>query len=173
MLMAKPKRPRDPNQLAKVIADIATGEGPAKAETLSPAERGPAHHPGTVEVVDGLKGPSNISCEMNGLSWPGATKMGKGARQWPLALRIGSGRLAISWILSKRPRLAPTKARSVGLTKACCLVMRVRERLRPEPLDIGQILQTHPRLSTAFQLRERRAQHLRMTAFRHVRRPNR
>jgi hypothetical protein len=24
--MAKPKRPRDPNQLAKLIADIATGE---------------------------------------------------------------------------------------------------------------------------------------------------
>jgi len=59
--MAKnPKRPRDPNQLAKLIADIATGEaedakpvtatgeraqkagrkgGPARAKVLTPAER--------------------------------------------------------------------------------------------------------------------------------------
>jgi hypothetical protein len=58
--MAKtPKRPRDPNQLAKLIADIATGEfqeaepsasskqasaagskgGPARAKALTPAER--------------------------------------------------------------------------------------------------------------------------------------
>jgi hypothetical protein len=54
-----PKRPRDPNQLAKMIADIATGEkseaeettftkraskagtkgGPARAASLSPAQR--------------------------------------------------------------------------------------------------------------------------------------
>jgi hypothetical protein len=33
--MTKPKRPRDPNQLAKLIADIATGE---KTETLPPAK---------------------------------------------------------------------------------------------------------------------------------------
>jgi hypothetical protein len=32
--MAKPKRPRDPNQLAKLIADIATGEIP----NLKPAQ---------------------------------------------------------------------------------------------------------------------------------------
>jgi len=58
--MAKtPKRPRDPNQLAKLIADIATGEasepkqttfekrastagakgGPARAKALTPAQR--------------------------------------------------------------------------------------------------------------------------------------
>lgn len=55
----KPKRPRDPNQLAKLITDLATGEveegeasatvrraskagkvgGPARAKTLTPAER--------------------------------------------------------------------------------------------------------------------------------------
>ncbi len=34
------KRPRDPNQLAKVIADIATGEASEGAQPLSPAERG-------------------------------------------------------------------------------------------------------------------------------------
>jgi hypothetical protein len=55
-----PKRPRDPNQLAKLVVDIATGEeeqagnitetakraakagnkgGPARAKALSPAER--------------------------------------------------------------------------------------------------------------------------------------
>ncbi len=54
-----PKRPRDPNQLAKLIADIATGElvqperspteqraskagsvgGPARAKALSPSQR--------------------------------------------------------------------------------------------------------------------------------------
>lgn len=54
-----PKRPRDPNQLAKMIVDIATGEesdpektalteraskagtkgGPARAKALTPAER--------------------------------------------------------------------------------------------------------------------------------------
>jgi hypothetical protein len=38
--MAKPKRPRDSNQLAKLIADIATGEGPEETKPLSPAERG-------------------------------------------------------------------------------------------------------------------------------------
>lgn len=58
--MAKtPKRPRDPNQLAKMIVDIATGEasepeqttfekrastagtkgGPARAKALTPAQR--------------------------------------------------------------------------------------------------------------------------------------
>lgn len=57
--MAKPKRPRDPNQLAKLITDIATGEecdeemtasqkraskggkkgGKARADALTPAER--------------------------------------------------------------------------------------------------------------------------------------
>jgi len=31
--MAKPKRPRDPNQLAKLITDIATGQ---ETETLPP-----------------------------------------------------------------------------------------------------------------------------------------
>lgn len=37
--MAKnPKRPRDPNQLGKLIADIATGE----AENIRPAEKDPA-----------------------------------------------------------------------------------------------------------------------------------
>jgi hypothetical protein len=59
-VMAKtPKRPRDPNQLAKLIVDIATGEvsepepttfekrastagskgGPARAKALTPAQR--------------------------------------------------------------------------------------------------------------------------------------
>lgn len=33
--MTKPKRPRDANQLAKLITDIATGE---KTETLPPAK---------------------------------------------------------------------------------------------------------------------------------------
>ena len=57
--MARPKRPRDPNQLAKLVVDIATGEeeapklnanqeraskagsvgGPARAKTLTPEER--------------------------------------------------------------------------------------------------------------------------------------
>jgi hypothetical protein len=57
--MAKPKRPRDPNQLAKSIIDIATGEsgepeettfekraskagskgGPARAKALTPEQR--------------------------------------------------------------------------------------------------------------------------------------
>lgn len=37
-----PKRPRDPNQLAKLIADIATGEAEDDSSLagLSPAERG-------------------------------------------------------------------------------------------------------------------------------------
>ena len=36
-----PKRPRDPNQLAKLITDIATGQANETAEQpLSPAERG-------------------------------------------------------------------------------------------------------------------------------------
>ena len=37
-----PKRPRDPNQLAKLITDIATGEADSKPPIgpLSPAERG-------------------------------------------------------------------------------------------------------------------------------------
>ena len=39
--MAKtPKRPRDPNQLAKLIADIATGEASAGPPPMSAAERG-------------------------------------------------------------------------------------------------------------------------------------
>lgn len=56
--MSKPKRPRDPNQLAKLVIDIATGEveerpslhnerkskagavgGPARAATLSAEQR--------------------------------------------------------------------------------------------------------------------------------------
>lgn len=57
--MKAPKRPRDPNQLAKLIADIATGEakedvlttkqvrahkggakgGPARAQSLTPEQR--------------------------------------------------------------------------------------------------------------------------------------
>lgn len=59
MTEKKPKRPRDPNQLAKLIVDIATGEasepeqtafekrastagvkgGPARAKALTPAQR--------------------------------------------------------------------------------------------------------------------------------------
>jgi hypothetical protein len=36
-----PKRPRDPNQLAKLITDIATGEVEESQEhVLTPAERG-------------------------------------------------------------------------------------------------------------------------------------
>jgi hypothetical protein len=43
-----PKRPRDPNQLAKMIADIATGEVEESQESvLTPAERG---------RIGGLKG---------------------------------------------------------------------------------------------------------------------
>ena len=58
-MVKPPKRPRDPNQLAKMIADIATGEveegkgsatvqraskagtvgGPARAKALTPAQR--------------------------------------------------------------------------------------------------------------------------------------
>jgi hypothetical protein len=37
--MTHPKRPRDPNQLAKLIADIATGEA---TETLPPPKDGAA-----------------------------------------------------------------------------------------------------------------------------------
>ena len=57
--MTNPKRPRDPNQLAKMIVDIATGEaeepgasltaqraskagtvgGPARAKALTPSQR--------------------------------------------------------------------------------------------------------------------------------------
>lgn len=59
MAVKHPKRPRDPNQLAKLIVDIATGEaseaeetafakraskagtkgGPARAKALTPAQR--------------------------------------------------------------------------------------------------------------------------------------
>ena len=59
MTEKKPKRPRDPNQLAKLMVDIATGEadqsvpsanekraskagtagGPARAKALTPAQR--------------------------------------------------------------------------------------------------------------------------------------
>jgi hypothetical protein len=39
--MANPKRPRDPNQRAKLIVDIATGEAEdARDEVLTPTERG-------------------------------------------------------------------------------------------------------------------------------------
>ena len=38
--MAKPKRPRDTNQLAKFIADIAVGEHPAPE--LAPTDKDPA-----------------------------------------------------------------------------------------------------------------------------------
>lgn len=37
MTEKKPKRPRDPNQLAKMMVDIATGE---EADTPPPSERG-------------------------------------------------------------------------------------------------------------------------------------
>ncbi len=40
MTTARPKRPRDPNQLAKLIADIATGEMPDTKPPLGPKERG-------------------------------------------------------------------------------------------------------------------------------------
>jgi hypothetical protein len=32
--MSHPKRPRDPNQLAKSIIDIATGQKPNRAQTI-------------------------------------------------------------------------------------------------------------------------------------------
>jgi hypothetical protein len=38
--MTTPKRPRDANQLAKLIADIATGEQCDSKPPLGPAERG-------------------------------------------------------------------------------------------------------------------------------------
>lgn len=49
--MAKPKRPRDPNQLAKFISDLATGE---KKETPIDGSKNPA----AVELgrLGGLKG---------------------------------------------------------------------------------------------------------------------
>jgi hypothetical protein len=37
--MAKPKRPRDPNQLAKLIVDIATGNENQSAPVLTEAQR--------------------------------------------------------------------------------------------------------------------------------------
>ena len=48
--MAGPKRPRDPNQLAKLIVDIATGE---VEDTLSEEKRRPRKRKGR---VGGLKG---------------------------------------------------------------------------------------------------------------------
>ena len=47
--MAGPKRPRDPNQLAKLIVDIATGE---VEDTLSEAKK----HPPMRGRAGGLKG---------------------------------------------------------------------------------------------------------------------
>ncbi len=38
--MAKPKRPRDPNQLAKLIVDISTGETPADPAPTEAQVRG-------------------------------------------------------------------------------------------------------------------------------------
>ena len=35
--MTHPKRPRDPNQLAKSIIDIATGQQPSPVDTRNPA----------------------------------------------------------------------------------------------------------------------------------------
>lgn len=35
--MAKPKRPKDPNQLAKFITDIATGQASEPTDTRNPA----------------------------------------------------------------------------------------------------------------------------------------
>ena len=40
MTTATPKRPRDPNQLAKLIADIATGECSDGKPPMGPQERG-------------------------------------------------------------------------------------------------------------------------------------
>lgn len=41
MISKPPKRPRDPNQLAKMMVNIATGEETdTVAPSLSPAERG-------------------------------------------------------------------------------------------------------------------------------------
>ena len=48
--MAGPKRPRDPNQLAKFIVDIATGEA---EDTVSEAKRNPQAKRGK---AGGLKG---------------------------------------------------------------------------------------------------------------------
>jgi hypothetical protein len=53
--MAKtPKRPRDPNQLAKMIVDLATGE----AEETAPAPAGAPKDPAAVDLGrrGGLKG---------------------------------------------------------------------------------------------------------------------
>ena len=49
---SKPKRPRDANQLAKMIVDEATGQAPA------PVEEKPAKNPAAVELgrLGGLKG---------------------------------------------------------------------------------------------------------------------
>jgi len=43
--VAKPKRPRDPNQLAKLIVDIATGE----AENVKPSSPSEAQRKGGVK----------------------------------------------------------------------------------------------------------------------------
>jgi len=54
---SRKKRPRDPNQLAKSIVDIATGEGEIDTEILSPgtgrivAEQIPLHRLGEPEEV--------------------------------------------------------------------------------------------------------------------------
>ena len=50
--MSKPKRPRDPNQLAKFIVDIATGE------TELPESQPSTKNPAAVELgrLGGLKG---------------------------------------------------------------------------------------------------------------------
>jgi hypothetical protein len=53
---SKPKRPRDVNQLAKMIADIATGETPDVSADAPDAK--PAKNPAAVELgrLGGLKG---------------------------------------------------------------------------------------------------------------------
>lgn len=50
--MSKPKRPRDPNQLAKLVVDIATGEAERPEDKLS------RKNPAAVELgrLGGLKG---------------------------------------------------------------------------------------------------------------------
>lgn len=50
--MSKPKRPRDPNQLAKLIVDIATGE------VIPPKKKSHQKNPAAVELgrLGGLKG---------------------------------------------------------------------------------------------------------------------
>lgn len=56
MTESRPRRPRDPNQLAKRIVDIATGEADDMADSVKPLD--PTKNPHAVELgkLGGKKG---------------------------------------------------------------------------------------------------------------------